>query len=119
MRPIALTILAPVIQPLNALVRAPGPTQLWIVIFIVWSISLSGLVGVPGILQSLRLKSLLNSKQTQMNELQTELIRLQDEALGLEKNKVLQQREIRRVLGYSAPDELIFDFTPQQELLNP
>jgi len=98
---------------LGALIQAPGPTQLWLAIFAIWTISLSGLVGMPGVFQSLRLKSLLNSKETQINQIQGDVKRLQQEVLGLEKNKVIQKREIRRVLGYAAQDELIFDFTPQ------
>ena len=97
---------------LNGILRSPSPTQLWIAVFLVWSLSLTGIIGVPGIFHSLRLKSLLASKQGQVTQLQSELKLLQQEALELEKNKVTQQREIRRVLGYAAPDELIFDFSP-------
>lgn len=104
-RPNASVIFAPKI-------RALGPTQLWLAIFAVWIISLTGLFGFPGVLQSLRLQKLLDSKQAQISQVQADINRLQQEALGLEKNKFLQQREIRRVLGYASPDEIIFDFVP-------
>jgi hypothetical protein len=70
----------------------------------------------PGVLQAVRLQNLLKSKEMQIQAIQGELDRLQTEASLLEKSTIIQEREIRRVLGYAAPDELIFDFTPSGQL---
>lgn len=90
------------------------PGKVWASCFSLWALFLSGVfanfVGSPGVIQAIRLKSLLETKQLQVTKLQDELKRLQTEAVQLEKSKVVQQREIRRVLGYAAPEEIIFDF---------
>jgi cell division protein FtsB len=92
-----------------------GPIRLWLCAFALWGLFLSGVgasfVGSPGVIQAVRLKRLLDSKLTQSSALQAELTQLRTEAIQLERSKVTQQREIRRVLGYTAPDEIIFDFT--------
>ncbi len=91
------------------------PLRAWTAIFALWSLFLSGafasFLGSPGVFQLLRLQSLLNSKQAQVSKLQSEIVALQLEGSLLEHNQVAQQREIRRVLGYAAADELIFDFS--------
>lgn len=95
------------------------PLKLWTGLFAIWGLLLSGVfanfVGSPGVIQALRLKSLLASKQAQVELMQNELIRLQSEAAQLDHGKVAQQREIRRVLGYAATDEIVFDFTHAPE----
>lgn len=88
--------------------------KIWIGIFGLWLILLSGVlvnrVGSPGILQALRLKSYLDSQVLQTQKLEEELKRLQSEARLLSVSRVAQHREIRRVLGYAAEDELVFVF---------
>jgi hypothetical protein len=83
-------------------------------LFGLWILFLSGMlanfVGSPGILQAIRLKNLLESKKLQLAQAQEELRRLKTDAILLENNRFAQQREIRRVLGYAAGDEIIFDF---------
>jgi cell division protein FtsB len=95
------------------------PLKLWTGLFALWGLFLSGVfanfVGSPGVIQALRLQSLLGSKQAQVEQLQNDLIRLQNEAVQLDHGKVAQQREIRRVLGYAATDEIVFDFTHAPE----
>ena len=92
-----------------------SPGKLWALLFAFWGLfltgGLAGFVDSPGIIQAARLGSLLDSKHDQQEALQDELRKLQNEAVQLEKSKIAQQREIRRVLGYAAPDELIFDFS--------
>ncbi len=88
--------------------------KVWFFVFGVWSFVLTGAVsswlGSPGALQIYRLNRLLETKQTHLNKIQEEVKGLQQEAHQLEKSRVIQQREIRRVLGYAAHDEIIFDF---------
>jgi cell division protein FtsB len=51
-----------------------------------------------------------------MSRLEETVLGLQAEAELLEKNKLAQQREIRRVLGYVASDEIVFDFSSAEGL---
>ena len=95
------------------------PTKIWIGVFGFWAVLLSGVLnsvgGSPGILQSLRLNSLLQSRQTQLNSLEEEIAQMETEGHHLEKSRLAQEREIRRVLGYAGSDEIIFDFTATQQ----
>ncbi len=85
------------------------------ILFGLWLVFLSGglvkVLGTPGALQAYRLNSLLEIKQAELIKMQVELKRLQAEAIELESNPYVQLREIRKVLGYAAKDELIFDFS--------
>ena len=91
------------------------PGKLWTSVFALWGMFLTGVaanfVGSPGVIQAVRLNSLLKSKQSIVTRMQEEMKHLQSEAFQLERSRVAQQREIRRVLGYAAADEIIFDFT--------
>ena len=93
--------------------------RIWLILFTFWLLLLSGaltrFVGSPGILQAVRLKNLLESKKAQLTLAQQELQKLEMETSELERNPQAQVREIRRVLGYARPDELIFDFTPTDQ----
>ena len=95
--------------------RRLTPNRLWIGLFLVWAFLLTGVLGSflggPGLLQAWRLQRLLNSKQANFNQIQDDLLKLQTEAEALEKSRVTQLREIRRVLGFAAKDEIIFDFS--------
>ncbi len=94
--------------------------KIWMSIFGIWSFVLTGAisswVGSPGALQVLRLKHLQESKQSHLSKIQDDVRALQSEAHQLEKSRVVQQREIRRVLGYAAHDEIIFDFNSNSVL---
>lgn len=96
------------------------PRPLWAAFFVVWLAFLSGamapLGGGPGVLQAVRLRALHESKASQALELEHEIERLTAESERLEKSRVAQEREIRRVLGYAAPDEIIFDFTAAERV---
>ncbi len=84
-------------------------------VFALWFILLTGtlanFMGPPGILQGIKLRNLLKTRQVVLAELQKELQTLHLETARLETSRSAQVREIRRVLGYAAADELIFDFT--------
>ncbi|MCM2323868.1 MAG: septum formation initiator family protein [Oligoflexia bacterium] len=101
---------------LTSLVRAPAPLKLWVALFSLWALFLSGLIASPGIVQAIRLNSLLTAKQKEVAGLQEQIARLHGEAELLEKSRVVQLREIRRVLGYAGPGELIFDFSSGEDL---
>lgn len=94
------------------------PNRLWIGVFALWLILLSGvfssLGGSPGILQSLSLRSLLAFKQDELVRIEKSIEEVDAEIERLEKNTVTQEREVRRVLGYAAEDEIIFDFSLSQ-----
>lgn len=88
---------------------------IWGLIFLAWSLHLTGFpqpfFGSPGLLQGFRLGDLLQSKQGQIQTLHLDLDRLDLEFAHLEKNAAAIGREIRKTLGYVAPDEIIFDFS--------
>jgi len=99
---------------IKKLIWIPSLNQRWLMIFGLWILFLSGalpqFVGSPGIIQALRLHALLKTKEQQRIQLHDELKKLQTEAALLEQNRYFQEREIRKVLGYAAADEIIFDF---------
>lgn len=91
------------------------PRRVWLGVFALWALFLTGVLspigGGPGVLQAWRLYALDDNKDAQIAELESEIEQLGRDAERLEKSRVAQEREIRRVLGYAAPDEIIFDFT--------
>jgi cell division protein FtsB len=91
----------------------------WAILFGCWLLFLTGIfanfVGSPGILQWMRLRNLYSLKQDQLTHLNDELSKLQMEASQLSSNRIAQEKEIRRVLGYASADEIIFDFTPSNQ----
>jgi cell division protein FtsB len=103
--------------------KKPTPNQVWIALFSVWGLiltgTLAGLLGSfvgPGVLQAVRLQNLLQAKNTQLDKIQTHINELQTDAALIEKSPVTQQREIRRVLGYAAADEIVFEFSSNQSI---
>ena len=98
----------------------PIANKVWLAIFSVWVALLSGAfahwVGSPGVLQALHLSGLLETKLALQIRTQDEIAKLQTSADLLEKNRAAQHREIRKVLGYAAADELIFDFNKPDAL---
>ena len=91
----------------------------WLVIFALWLAFLSGtfvrFIGSPGILQAVRLNSLLDSKTKLLSQVQEDSEKLKLEAGLLEKSRSEQRREIRKVLGYAAHDEIVFDFSQNDQ----
>lgn len=92
------------------------PNRVWIAVFGVWLFMLSGVtqhvgVGSPGLVQFLRLNALLQDRQTQATELDAEVARLEEDAAALAKSRVVQEREIRKTMGYVGENEMIFDFS--------
>ena len=93
------------------------PTRLWVATFAVWGLLLSGLLedftGSPGILQYSRLNHLLELKRADLDRAELDLAAMQQEREALDGNPAFLEREVRRVLGYVAPDELVFDFSAE------
>jgi cell division protein FtsB len=87
------------------------PNRLWIGIFCLWLVFLSGIAGAPGVIQAVKLSSLLQSKHAQVTVAQVDISKLETDIALLETSRVVQEREVRRVLGYAGNDEIIFDFT--------
>jgi hypothetical protein len=87
----------------------------WLLLVATWVLLLSGVLseftGSPGLLQASRLRGLLETKNTELTDLDIQMSKLEGERLRLEGSPLAQEREIRRVLGYAAPGELIFDFS--------
>ena len=95
--------------------RTSTPDRFWIAFFGVWLLLLSGVLnrwtGGPGLLQWWRIERLVQTKQTRLTELESAVMALSTEQVRLERSPVAQRREIRRVLGYLGPDEILFDFS--------
>lgn len=92
------------------------PNRVWIGLFAFWLFMLSGMsegfgFGSPGLIQFLRLNSLLADRQAQSAEIDTEIGKIEEEAIALEKSRPLQEREIRKTMGYVGENEIIFDFS--------
>ncbi|MEO5971198.1 MAG: hypothetical protein ABIQ95_14820 [Bdellovibrionia bacterium] len=89
--------------------------QKWMGFFGAWLFILSGIstgfLGSPGIIQAIRLSSLLEIKKDDLAKSLKETRNLESDINQLEKNRYVQQREIRRILGYAASDEIVFDFS--------
>lgn len=103
----------------RVLARFSIATRIWVGIIALSLVLLSGVmggIGSPGVLQMLQVRSVLRTKQAQIEELQNQIVKLEGEAVALEKSTIVQHREIRRVLGYAAPDEIIFDFSSRETL---
>lgn len=93
--------------------------QKWASFFGLWLFLLSGVisgfVGSPGALQLFRLRGFLDMKTEQLLSVQNQVKRLEMETIQLNKNPYAQEKEIRRVLGYAARDEMIFDFSTSSQ----
>lgn len=71
---------------------------------------LSSWVGSPGLWQAYRLHSLLKEREDRRATVHQDIAKIRAEYAALEKSRATQLREIRHVLGYVAPGEMIFDF---------
>lgn len=84
--------------------------------FLVWATFFSGVLGYwvdgvpPGVVQAVRLRKLLFEKENQIQLLEKQIAQLELDRKDLEGNRRVQEREVRRVLGYVAEDELVFEF---------
>ncbi len=67
-------------------------------------------MGSPGVWQALQLRLLLDQRNATRTKLEKEMTAVEDEVSRLEKNAFVQERQIRRVLGYTGADEIVFDF---------
>lgn len=77
---------------------------------------LNDVAGSPGVMQAVRLRGLLQSRNLELARIEEQMAHLQQEIQKLENNPIIQEREIRRVLGYAAQDEIIFDFNQNNAL---
>ncbi|MBU6375258.1 MAG: hypothetical protein KGQ59_04630 [Bdellovibrionales bacterium] len=95
-----------------------NPHRVWLAIFGLWFVLLTGVfnrwLGSPGLIQWWRLESLLSQRQAKLVEIENHVLALSTDQVRLERSAIAQQREIRKVLGYVRPDELIFDFSAER-----
>lgn len=89
----------------------------WVIFFSIWLALLSGCftasLGTPGIFQAFQLKKFLAVRKKQLQELKLETQKIKSEVHNLESNRYVQEREIRKVLGYIGKDEFVFDFSSE------
>jgi cell division protein FtsB len=93
----------------------PNPSLLWVAFFGVWLVLLTGVlhpwISPPGVLQQARLSSLLRSQEDQIQQLEAQISTLEADQLQMSQSSVVQEREVRRVLGFLKDDEIVFDFS--------
>lgn len=84
----------------------------WPGLIATWMVLISGVFrGGPGIIQFAQLKKILHSKEKELADLESQSLAVKAETLKIKQDMAFQEREIRKVLGYVASDEIIFDFT--------
>lgn len=89
--------------------------QYWLGAFALWSFWLTGAMytftGAPGLIQWFRLQSMIYQKQQELTRYEAEIAELEAEALALQTNPTIQEKEIRKTLGYVGENEIVFDFS--------
>lgn len=91
----------------------------WIVFFGLWFLFLTGFFEwfrpphqlSPGLWQAWQLRRYFHFKQKQERTLDEDIQSLQQKTEVLAHHPLAQEIEIRKVLGYAASDELIFDLS--------
>lgn len=87
----------------------------WIVFFGIWFLLLTGTLDTwfenPGIKQWHLLKEGVQKKRQEIVEVESDSELLKETAKQLQSNPAAQEREIRRVLGYLGPNEVVFEFS--------
>jgi len=88
--------------------------RFWLFFFAIWILLLSGIfepwIGAPGLKQKIQVRNLLNETRAKSALVESEVASLEETRKQLETNPVAQEREIRKVLGYLAPGEVVFEF---------
>ena len=67
-----------------------------------------------GVWQAWQLERMVDNRKEQLAQLEARTQQLERDRKLLETSAVAQEREARRVLGYVAPNELVFDLKPTQ-----
>jgi cell division protein FtsB len=97
------------------------PTRVWLAVFACWLFLLTGSThrigaGSPGLIQYWSLNALLRDRQAQLVLIDNQIAKLEGEAGALEKSRIVQEREIRKTMGYVGENEIIFDFSLSQSV---
>lgn len=92
-------------------------TYALVALFAVWALFLSGvmhpLTATPGLYQLLKLEGLHAKRKAQLLAIEHELERTKLQISQIQSDPVVQDREIRRTLGYVKDDEMVFDFSSE------
>jgi len=97
----------------------------WLGFFAVWLFILSGLEITqrkkfdhtqtrPGVIQALQLKSLLKQREEKLTALEANIDELSRDRDLFLSDPTVQEHEIRKTLGYTRKNEIVFDFNPYQ-----
>ena len=94
------------------------PGLIWCLIFPLWLGFLSGLFPgkkiAPGIWQAMQLHAYLGQKNAELAEREASFADLDHEYRRLRDDPAVQETEVRRILGYVASDEVVFDFSEKE-----
>ncbi len=94
----------------------------WVGFFIIWLTILSGVFSKisssPGLLQLVRLKTLIQERHIDVAKMEAQRVDLERQIKNIDQNPYLQEKMIREILGYARKDEIIFDFNVKDQFLS-
>lgn len=95
---------------------------IWIGVFVLWAVGLSGIphdlgrklglsfLRAPGLVQYLRLQAQVSQSERDLQAVRDAAAAALQWNRALESDPKAQEREARRILGWVAPDEIVFEF---------
>ena len=93
-----------------------NPNRAWLFFFGIWALLLTGMfdswLQSPGLKQWYKVKTSLQTRRQEIDEVEARSNMLQQIAVQLDSNPIAQEREIRKVLGFLGDNEVVFDFVP-------
>ena len=99
--------------------KSRAPTLIWAALFGIWALFISGavlgLTGSPGVAQAFRLRSLLVDRRAELARIEESAGRMEGLKKELGTRAPAQEAEIRKVLGYAATGELVFEFSDNSD----
>ena len=78
--------------------------------FLLWIVSLSGVLGNSGFIQAVKLRHASSELAAKVEDLKTEKNRLARVLSSLEKDTAAQEVVIRDTLGFVRPGEIVFEW---------
>lgn len=83
--------------------------HLFIVLFLLWAVSISGIFGNSGLIQAYRLSQARRDRALKVVALENEKALLQKKLEALKNDSFVQEAAIRESLGFVRSSEIIFE----------